>query len=79
VVVTSVPDEKKGERLIVVHTKAMTKSPQEIVDHLKKAGLPNLWMPGTDSFLLVDEIPVLGTGKLDLKGLADLAKSKFCG
>jgi acyl-[acyl-carrier-protein]-phospholipid O-acyltransferase / long-chain-fatty-acid--[acyl-carrier-protein] ligase len=77
-VVTSVPDEKKGERLVVVHTKAMNKKPAEICEHLKKAGLPNLWIPDTSSFLEVDEIPVLGTGKLDLKGLSDVAKKRFC-
>jgi acyl-[acyl-carrier-protein]-phospholipid O-acyltransferase/long-chain-fatty-acid--[acyl-carrier-protein] ligase len=77
-VVTSVPDEKKGERLIVVHTAAMKQSPQEVVDHLKQLGLPNLWIPGTDSFLKVDEIPALGSGKLDIKSVADLAKSHFC-
>jgi acyl-[acyl-carrier-protein]-phospholipid O-acyltransferase/long-chain-fatty-acid--[acyl-carrier-protein] ligase len=77
-VVASVPDEKKGERLVVLHTKAMTKTPQEVFEHLKQAGLPNLWIPGTDCFLQVDEIPVLGTGKLDLKGLAEVARSKFC-
>ncbi len=78
IVVTAVPDEKKGERLIVVH-KAMNKSPHEICEHLKQAGLPNLWIPDSHSFLQVDEIPVLGTGKLDLKGLADLAKERFGG
>jgi acyl-[acyl-carrier-protein]-phospholipid O-acyltransferase/long-chain-fatty-acid--[acyl-carrier-protein] ligase len=77
VVVTSVPDEKKGERLIVVHKK-MAKPPSDICDYLKSQGLPNLWIPGADSFMEVDEIPVLGTGKLDLKGLADVAKSRFC-
>ena len=77
VVVTSVPDEKKGERLVVVHKK-MDKTPQEICDHLKQSGLPNLWIPDPASFLEVEEIPVLGTGKLDLKGLADLAKTHFC-
>lgn len=78
IVVTAVSDEKKGERLIVVH-KAMNKSPHEICEQLKKAGLPNLWIPDSHSFLQVDEIPVLGTGKLDLKGLADLAKERFGG
>jgi acyl-[acyl-carrier-protein]-phospholipid O-acyltransferase/long-chain-fatty-acid--[acyl-carrier-protein] ligase len=76
VVVTSVPDEAKGERLVVVHKK-LEKTPREICDHLKSTGLPNLWIPGTDSFMEVEEIPVLGTGKLDLKGLADLAKARF--
>jgi acyl-[acyl-carrier-protein]-phospholipid O-acyltransferase/long-chain-fatty-acid--[acyl-carrier-protein] ligase len=77
-VVTSVPDEKKGERLVVVHTKAMNKKPAEVCDHLKTVGLPNLWIPDATSFLEVDEIPVLGTGKLDLKGLSDVAKKRFC-
>jgi acyl-[acyl-carrier-protein]-phospholipid O-acyltransferase / long-chain-fatty-acid--[acyl-carrier-protein] ligase len=78
VVVTAVPDEKRGERLVVVHTKAMKQTPQEVYEHLKKGGLPNLWLPGADSFMEVEAIPVLGTGKLDLKGVADLAKKKFC-
>jgi len=76
-VVASVPDEKKGERLVVLHTK-IGKTPTEVCEHLKQLGLPNLWIPGTDSFLEVEEIPVLGTGKLDLKGMSDLAKSRFC-
>ncbi len=76
IVVTSVPDEKKGERLIVVHKK-IGKTPQEICDHLKQSGLPNLWLPDPSSFLEVDDIPVLGTGKLDLKALADLARQHF--
>jgi acyl-[acyl-carrier-protein]-phospholipid O-acyltransferase/long-chain-fatty-acid--[acyl-carrier-protein] ligase len=75
-VVTGVPDEKKGERLVVVH-KTMGKSPQQVCDHLKQLGLPNLWIPDAASFMQVDEIPVLGTGKLDLKALAEVAKSRF--
>jgi acyl-[acyl-carrier-protein]-phospholipid O-acyltransferase/long-chain-fatty-acid--[acyl-carrier-protein] ligase len=71
-VVTAVPDEKKGERIIVVHT-TLDQSPQQICDHLATLGLPNLWLPSPDSFLEVEKIPVLGTGKLDLKGLSDLA------
>ncbi len=75
-VVTAVPDEKRGERLIVVHTK-LDKTPQQICDHLATLGLPNLWLPSPDSFLEVEQIPVLGTGKLDLKGLSDLALEHF--
>jgi acyl-[acyl-carrier-protein]-phospholipid O-acyltransferase/long-chain-fatty-acid--[acyl-carrier-protein] ligase len=74
--VTSVPDEKKGERLIVLHT-ALNKTPSEIVKALSAIGLPNLFLPSEDSFLQVDAIPVLGTGKLDLRGLQQLAKEKF--
>ena len=74
--VTAVPDEKKGERLIVVHTQ-LDHPAEEICQHLKALGLPNIWIPSPDSFLQVDEMPVLGTGKLDLKGLAETAKRNF--
>ncbi|MEM9352454.1 MAG: acyl-[ACP]--phospholipid O-acyltransferase [Planctomycetota bacterium] len=75
-VVTAVPDPKKGERLVVMHL-PIEKTPQEVCDHLATLGLPNLWIPGRDSFMEVDSIPLLGTGKLDLKGLSDLAKERF--
>ena len=74
--VTSVADEKKGERLIVIHTK-MSKTPDELRKGLTEAGLPNLFIPGTDSFLEVESLPVLGTGKIDLRGLKEMAKEKI--
>lgn len=75
-VVTAVPDERKGERLVVIHKK-ISQSPQEVVNALSTAGLPNLWIPGADSFIEVEEIPILGTGKLDLKNVKSLALAKF--
>ena len=72
VAVTSIPDEKKGERLIVLHKK-MTKSVSQVIDELSKEDLPNLWIPSNDSFIEVDEIPLLGTGKLDLRGMKQMA------
>lgn len=73
VAVTSVPDEKKGERLIVLHTE-ISKTPAEITKALSDLGLPNLFIPSQDSFIKVDAIPILGTGKLDLRGLQQMAK-----
>lgn len=75
--VTSVADEKKGERLIVLH-KPMKKTVREVTDRLQAAGLPNLFIPSSDSFIQVDHIPLLGTGKLDLRGIKDLAL-ELCG
>lgn len=72
VAVTAVSDAKKGERLIVLHG-PMSKTPSEIREGLSAAGLPNLFIPGADAFIEVDAIPMLGTGKLDLKGVRDLA------
>ena len=73
--VTSVADEKKGERIIVLHTK-LSKTPNEIVKGLSARGFPNLFLPSEDSFIEVEAIPLLGTGKLDLRGLQQLAKDK---
>jgi acyl-[acyl-carrier-protein]-phospholipid O-acyltransferase/long-chain-fatty-acid--[acyl-carrier-protein] ligase len=76
VAVTAVPDARRGERLVVIHT-ALNKSPETIAKELGQAGLPNLWIPSADSFHQVEAIPVLGTGKVDLKGLKDLALKHF--
>ena len=73
--VTSVPDAKKGERLIVLH-RPLTKPVSQIIDELSKCDLPNLWIPSQDSFLEVPEIPLLGTGKLDLRAIKQLALEK---
>ncbi|MBX3439302.1 MAG: AMP-binding protein, partial [Planctomycetaceae bacterium] len=76
VAVTAVPDDQRGERLIVVH-RHLRRPVDQILKELGQCGLPNLWLPSADSFLEVDEIPVLGTGKLDLRRLKDLAIAAF--
>ena len=72
VAVTAVSDEKRGERLIVLHTR-LSKTPDELRKGLTAAGLPNLFIPSADSFFEVPAIPILGTGKLDLKAVKALA------
>jgi acyl-[acyl-carrier-protein]-phospholipid O-acyltransferase/long-chain-fatty-acid--[acyl-carrier-protein] ligase len=78
VVVTSVADERKGERIVVIHV-PLAITPDEICCRLNKSGLPNLWLPSPDSFLQVESIPVLGSGKTDLKAVNDLARKHFLG
>ncbi len=73
--VTSLPDPKKGERLIVLHL-PLTKPVAEVLNALGKAGLPNLWLPSSDCFFEVEQIPLLGTGKLDLRGIKQLAQQR---
>lgn len=75
-VVTAVPDEKKGERLIVLHKK-LSKTVDEVLKELGTRDLPNLWIPSADNFLEVESIPLLGTGKLDLKAVKDRALEAF--
>ena len=52
--VTAVPDARKGERLVVVHL-PLKKTPDEISRELAAAGLPNLWIPATDSYVQVEQ------------------------
>jgi acyl-[acyl-carrier-protein]-phospholipid O-acyltransferase / long-chain-fatty-acid--[acyl-carrier-protein] ligase len=76
VVVTSAPDPKKGERLVVLYTE-LAQSPEEICRALAAGGLPPLWIPSPENFHRIEAIPVLGTGKLDLKRLKDVALAEF--
>jgi acyl-[acyl-carrier-protein]-phospholipid O-acyltransferase / long-chain-fatty-acid--[acyl-carrier-protein] ligase len=71
-VVAGVPDEKKGERLVVLH-KLAPKPLQVCLEMLSKCDLPNLWKPRPDQFFHIDAMPYLGTGKLDLRKVRDLA------
>jgi acyl-[acyl-carrier-protein]-phospholipid O-acyltransferase/long-chain-fatty-acid--[acyl-carrier-protein] ligase len=70
--VTSVPDERKGERLIVLHTLSGDKL-EGCLAQLGKADLPPLWKPRSDQFVRVESLPYLGTGKLDLRRLKEIA------
>jgi acyl-[acyl-carrier-protein]-phospholipid O-acyltransferase/long-chain-fatty-acid--[acyl-carrier-protein] ligase len=70
--VTAVADDKKGEKLIVLHTLPAEKL-QECVNGLNQSSLPPLWRPRADQFLHVEALPYLGTGKLDLRRIRELA------
>lgn len=71
-VVSGVPDEKKGERLVVLHTLPDDQL-QQLFEKLPTVDLPNLWIPRKDQFFHVDLLPYLGTGKLDLRRVRDAA------
>ncbi len=70
--VTGVPDEKKGERLIVLHVldEAQLKA---CLEKFAQSDLPNLWKPRADQFCRVAELPYLGSGKLNLRAVRELA------
>src|SRR5262249_59567981 len=74
--VAAVPDEKRGERLVVLHLDLNGKNVQAICQQLDGKGLPNLWVPGERDFFQVPDLPILGSGKLDLKRLKEIALEK---
>ncbi len=74
--VTAVYDDRRGERIVVLHT-GLSLPPSDICHAMLSGGLPPLWVPSPDSFRQVAEIPLLGTGKLDLMRLKELAEQEF--
>ncbi len=76
--VTAVPDDRRGERLVVLHTDAAG-DPAALHELLQRSDLPNLWKPDRQAFVRVDQIPVTATGKLDVRGLRRLAEERLLG
>jgi acyl-[acyl-carrier-protein]-phospholipid O-acyltransferase/long-chain-fatty-acid--[acyl-carrier-protein] ligase len=70
--VAGLPDEKKGERLVVLHKLTDAKW-GELLEKLPQLDLPNLWKPRAGQFYHVTALPMLGTGKLDLRKIRELA------
>jgi len=71
--VTSVSDIKKGEKIVVLYKGDLDIG--KLWEKLNTKNIPKLWIPKRESFFQVDEIPVLGSGKLDLKKIKELAIS----
>jgi acyl-[acyl-carrier-protein]-phospholipid O-acyltransferase/long-chain-fatty-acid--[acyl-carrier-protein] ligase len=70
-VVTSVPDEHKGESLVVLYVGDLDL--ERLWGQLAASQLPKLWIPKKDAFHRIDQIPLLGSGKLDLTRIKAMA------
>ncbi|MFZ4767139.1 MAG: AMP-binding protein, partial [Roseimicrobium sp.] len=76
IAIVGVPDIEKGEALVMLTTQQGGSLQQEILDlryKLLDRGMPPLWIP--KKMIRVSEIPVLASGKLDLKACEKLAKA----
>lgn len=74
--VVGVPDLRKGERLVVIHT-TLPMPVDQLWEAMRDRGLPPLWVPARNVFFEVPELPILGTGKLDLRGVKKIAHEKM--
>lgn len=72
--VTALPDEKKGEKIVVITTLTAEKL-APVLEKLAQSDLPALWRPRAGQFFHVDALPMLGTGKIDLRGVKTVAGS----
>lgn len=70
--VTGIPDERRGERLILIYTDPQLAS-EDLQRHLTQSKLPPLWIPKREDMHRVESIPVLANGKTALKEARALA------
>ncbi len=76
VAITGRGDARRGERLVVFYT-SPTLDPTSIVQILRNKNLPNLWIPKVEDFVKIESLPRLGSGKLDLKRLRQMAEEQL--
>ena len=74
VAVVGVPDSQKGEALVLLsclHSAHLPQALDAMRSYMVEKGLPRLWCPR--EIIPVETIPVLPTGKMDLRGCQILA------
>jgi len=71
-VVIAVADEQKGERLVAFYNQNSVAA-DELWDRMNRSALPKLWIPKRENLHQVESIPLLGSGKVDLKKVKELA------
>ncbi|TMA58611.1 MAG: MFS transporter, partial [Deltaproteobacteria bacterium] len=71
-IVTAIPDEQRGERLAVLYTHREITA-EALWEQLCRTDLPKLWIPKREHFYYVEAIPILGTGKVDLRTVKSVA------
>jgi acyl-[acyl-carrier-protein]-phospholipid O-acyltransferase / long-chain-fatty-acid--[acyl-carrier-protein] ligase len=74
-VVVAEPDARKGERLTLLIPDA-TATREQFARHLKAKGVSELNCPAE---ILVDKVPLLGSGKADYVAAAALVKARHLG
>jgi acyl-[acyl-carrier-protein]-phospholipid O-acyltransferase / long-chain-fatty-acid--[acyl-carrier-protein] ligase len=67
-VVTGIPDDTRGERLVVLYVDAEL-APEELHRRISESEMPRLWIPKRENLYAVEALPQLGTGKLDLRAV----------
>jgi acyl-[acyl-carrier-protein]-phospholipid O-acyltransferase/long-chain-fatty-acid--[acyl-carrier-protein] ligase len=72
--VVAVPDADRGERLFGLYVADEAMGAELVWKGLSDSGLPKLWIPKQKDLRRIDELPTLGTGKIDMRQLKETAK-----
>mgnify|MGYP001232424488 CR=1 FL=1 len=68
----TLPDSRKGEQIVLVTDKPDADR-QDFLSYARANGIPELYVPR--ALLVVNAIPVLGSGKIDYAGTTELVKT----
>jgi acyl-[acyl-carrier-protein]-phospholipid O-acyltransferase/long-chain-fatty-acid--[acyl-carrier-protein] ligase len=74
VAVTSVPDDKKGEEIVVLYLEKAG-SAEKLHEIITASNLPNIWKPRRNNYIKIESMPTLGSGKLDVMQLRKIAST----
>jgi acyl-[acyl-carrier-protein]-phospholipid O-acyltransferase/long-chain-fatty-acid--[acyl-carrier-protein] ligase len=70
--VTAIADARRGEKLVVFYS-ANGITSHELWEKLNQSELPKLWIPKREDLHPIDSLPLLGSGKVDLKRVKAMA------
>jgi acyl-[acyl-carrier-protein]-phospholipid O-acyltransferase/long-chain-fatty-acid--[acyl-carrier-protein] ligase len=73
--VTALPDEQRGEKLVAFYAQNGI-SREELWEKLNQSDLPKLWIPKRENLYAVESLPLLGSGKVDLKKIKTMAQDQ---
>jgi acyl-[acyl-carrier-protein]-phospholipid O-acyltransferase/long-chain-fatty-acid--[acyl-carrier-protein] ligase len=73
--VTALPDAQRGEKLVVFYAQNGV-SREELWEKLNQSDLPKLWIPKRENLYSVESLPLLGSGKVDLRQIKAMAQEK---
>ncbi|MCK5000373.1 MAG: AMP-binding protein, partial [Anaerohalosphaera sp.] len=72
VAVIGIPEPKKGEELVVLYLPAAGNA-DKLHEIMTQSDVPNMWKPRKTSYVQIDKMPLLGSGKLDLASIRQIA------
>jgi acyl-[acyl-carrier-protein]-phospholipid O-acyltransferase/long-chain-fatty-acid--[acyl-carrier-protein] ligase len=72
VAVVALPDEKKGEQLVVLYL-PQAGTAEKLHELISKSPLPNLWKPKPNNYIRIEEMPTLGMSKINFVKLKEIA------
>jgi acyl-[acyl-carrier-protein]-phospholipid O-acyltransferase/long-chain-fatty-acid--[acyl-carrier-protein] ligase len=73
--VTALPDTQRGEKLVAFYVQNGV-AREDLWDKLNQSELPKLWIPKRENLHAIDALPLLGSGKVDLKKIKAMAQER---